>query len=292
MNNLPDLVLKAFDGKNWLTAERPSDWKQQNGHLIRRGLVIDVETSGMIAGADQIIEIALLPFSFDRENGDLIEVEAPYSALQQLREDSPPLSKFVKQLTGLTDEKLKGHSIDTEKCDSMIAESDLVIAHNASFDRPFLDRLCNASKEKVWACSCNQIDWMSKGFRTKALELLTYRHGFYCCSHRALADVQATLHLITHIDRQTGKTYLNELLETARIPSFLVEAIDAPFDRKDLLKNRGYRWQTKPKVWTKTLQSEEETGKEMDWLKENIYVEKGHNPARISEIPIKSRFSN
>ena len=45
--------------------------------------------------------------------------------------------------------------------------SQLCVAHNASFDRAFLDRYLDGSKTKVWACSINDINWIERGFTNK-----------------------------------------------------------------------------------------------------------------------------
>ena len=34
-----------------------------------------------------------------------------------------------------------------------VSNSDIILAHNASFDRAFMDRYLPLSKDKIWACS-------------------------------------------------------------------------------------------------------------------------------------------
>ena len=40
----------------------------------------------------------------------------------------------------------------------------------------------------------------------------------------------------------SGDLVLNTLLRNARLKSFRVWAVGSSFDKKDLLKNRGYKW--------------------------------------------------
>jgi len=42
---------------------------------------------------------------------------------------------------------------------------------------------------------------------------------------------------------ETGATALKVLLESAREPSLRVWATGSPFESKDVLKTRGYRWE-------------------------------------------------
>jgi DNA polymerase III subunit epsilon len=51
----------------------------------------------------------------------------------------------------------------------------LVIAHNADFDRRFLERRVPAFATKHWACSRSDIDWKAEGIRSSALELSPIR---------------------------------------------------------------------------------------------------------------------
>ena len=45
------------------------------------------------------------------------------------------------RLTGITDAMLAGQRINLDAVEAFIEQADLVIAHNAGFDRPFCERL-------------------------------------------------------------------------------------------------------------------------------------------------------
>ena len=93
---------------------------------------------------------------------------------------------------------IRNHTIDWNHVHNIINDSDIIVAHNAQFDRGFLDRYLPVSKEKLWACSHRDIDWLNRGFVKQSLELLSIWHGFYYESHRAMNDVDALIHLLTH----------------------------------------------------------------------------------------------
>jgi DNA polymerase-3 subunit epsilon len=61
------------------------------------------------------------------------------------------------------------------------------------------------------------------------------------------------------------------LLDKARSPDIKVWAINAPFDNKDKLKERAYRWDGDRKTWHRTL-ANEELAEEVDWLRTEVYA--------------------
>ena len=80
------------------------------------------------------------------------------------------------------------------------------------------------------------------------------------------------------------------LLTNARRPEIKVSALGSPFESKDALKERGYRWNADDKVWATSV-AKQDLEAEVSWLKENIYRGKGIRLAQ--EIMTgKNRFSN
>lgn len=244
-----------------------TEWMKQNNDLLRKGVVLDVETTGLNQSEDSIIEIGLRQFLFNKDNGDVLGLGKSYSSFQ---DPGRPLSKEIIDLTGITDEMVAGHAIDWNEVSKQLEEAQVVIAHNASFDRPFIDKKSKTSTERVWACSFKQIDWSKKGFTSSKLELLNIYHGFFTDSHRAINDVDALLYLLSLSTESDPKPYLSELLTNARRPMTQVIASSAPFESKDHLKGRAYRWDNTNRFWTKTI-FKDELSTEMTWLEELVY---------------------
>lgn len=261
------LTLQKFSGEFSVSPEFTQDWIATNWSHLSTGLAFDVETTGLDVAADKIIEIGVTQFKFDRRSGHVVKIEATYSGLEDPQE---PLAEDIKKVTHLTDAMLKGQQIDWENVSQLFKTSDLIIAHNAAFDRGFADRKIPSSKEKVWACSCHQIDWLSKGFVGKGLTMLCISHGYFYESHRALTDANALLYLLTMVEKSTGKPYLHELLEEARKPLVQIVASSSPFETKDLLKRRGYRWNGGIKAWFCVVEEAKEQT-EVKWLEETVY---------------------
>ncbi|WP_240960095.1 exonuclease domain-containing protein [Novosphingobium olei] len=126
----------------------------------RVGVAIDVETTGLDSSTDRIIELAVQRFRYDLA-GRIVEVGQP----RVWREDPErALDPVITRLTGLTDDMLKGQVIDDEMALEILTSADLIVAHNAGFDRPFVDKRLPGVAGKAWACSLTEPDWLDLGF--------------------------------------------------------------------------------------------------------------------------------
>jgi len=215
----------------------------------RLGLLLDLETTGLDPLQHEIIEIAMLPFTYGLA-GTVYAVGEPFS---RLRQPSQPIPPAITALTGLTDAMVAGQSIGPAEVAQFVAPAALVIAHNANFDRRFAEAFCGAFVTKPWACSLKQVDWAAEGFEGSKLGYLAMRHGLFFDGHRAVHDCHATLQVLARPLLRSGVTGLARLLETARQASWRIWAADAPFQHKDTLKARGYRWNgeanDQPRAW-------------------------------------------
>ncbi len=259
-------------------------WVQDNQNLIRFGAVLDVETTGLNQESDEIIELAVRQFIFNKETGEILASTKSYSSFS---DPGFPIPPEIQNITGINDEMVQGQSINWEDVDTLLNECQIIIAHNARFDRPFIDKKSKVSPDKAWACSLKQIDWAAKGFTSSKLELLNIYHGFFTGSHRAINDVDALIYLVSLPDDQNKTPYLLELITNARRLTTQVVAIGAPFESKDLLKVRGYQWDNVNRYWNKII-FKDDVNSEQQWLEENAY----HGPFRglCRDIPLTDAF--
>lgn len=227
---------------------------------------LDTETTGLDTAVCEIIELGYQIVEFD-SLGNLYRV---LEVQNFLNEPEGVISAEVTAVTGIVFEDVKGHHIDWEFVAAQMADVQLIVAHNAGFDRPIVERYHQVFSQKIWGCSVAQIDWLAlTSVGSKSQEFLCWKIGqFFYDAHRAIDDVQALTQLLSSKIGETGQTALGALLPTVRTAKSMVKAVGAPFEIKDLLRNRGYRWNPDARVWQKVL-DDAELQDEMAWLISN-----------------------
>jgi DNA polymerase-3 subunit epsilon len=241
-----------------------------DGTATKIGIILDIETTGLDHAADEIIELGMVKFTFSGD-GCVFEVVDELSAL---REPTMPIPAAVTELTGITAEMVVGQRIDVEKVEPFIADAVLVIAHGAAFDRPFCEALLPAFVDKHWACSNTEVDWQARRHRGSKLTYLLNDFGLFYEGHRALDDCYALLEVLAATTPHAVGTGLGALLQTARKATVRIWAPAAPFEHKDMLKARGYRWSDgsgeAPRAWWKDVE-QATADAELAFLRERVY---------------------
>lgn len=234
-------------------------------------VIVDVETTGLDPAKEEVIELGMVAFAYG-EDGTLSDVLGSYS---HLRQPSVPISAEITRITGITADMVAGQVLDLAEIARFIAPAALVIAHNARFDRPFCERLLPAFETKAWACSASQVEWAGFGFEGVKLGYLVGQCGWFHNGHRAVDDCQALLAVLGAPLKEAQGHAFSRLIETARLSSFRIWAEGAPFDMKDILKARGYRWNDgsdgRPRSWWIEV-GEEAREAEIAFLRREIYL--------------------
>jgi len=245
----------------------------------RIGIFLDTETTGLDVESDKVIELAMVPFEFDAA-GNIYRLLPEYNSFN---DPGMPIPEIAKQITGITDDMVQGQSIDVAAVKKLLSDAAIVIAHNARFDRPFCESLLDEFKDISWGCSIADINWLEEGLAGASLEFLAYKYGFFFEGHRAAIDCQAGIEILSRTLPQSGEPVLKHLLEQARRTTIRLWAEGAPFDKKDDLKKRGYRWSPgehgKRKAWYTDLQ-EDMLDDEMLYLNTHIYSK------AVAELPM------
>lgn len=226
--------------------------------------VLDCETTGTDHETDRIIELALQRV-YVSADGRIVLTGQPRSWLE---DPGVPISPEITRITGLTDDDVRGQTIAESEARFVISSADVVLSHNAGFDRPFVEKRLGLSG-LAWACSLNDIDWRKVGFEGRSLSQLLWQCGWFYEAHRASSDVNALLHLLDHF-LSSGTTVLREVLERAKLPSWAIDAVGAPFSSRGALKARGYRWDPAVRFWWREV-SDEALQDELAWVASQIY---------------------
>lgn len=200
-------------------------------------VVLDFETTGMSPDqGDRAIEIGAVK----------LEAGVVVDRFQCLMNPGIRVNGFIEDLTGITNAMLK----QAPPCEAVMDEfSDFVgdsnlVAHNASFDRRFLDAECNRISriyKGEFACSMLAARRVYPDAPDHKLgTLVTYNHlpntGTF---HRALADAEMTAHLWLGMLDDINNEYCIERIpfslmqalsrvSKASVPGFLGRWIDPP----------------------------------------------------------------
>jgi len=63
----------------------PEKFNNSLGGMIKRAVVVDVETTGLSTENDDVIQLAILPFDYEVENGRILTIHKTH-AFEALRE--------------------------------------------------------------------------------------------------------------------------------------------------------------------------------------------------------------
>ena len=268
----------------------PDVFNEESSKNLKRGLFVDVETTGLSHQDDEIIELAMLPFDYDSESCEIHQVYNQ-QAFSKLREPSRSIPESITQINGITNEMVEGHKIEAEEVEEIVKECVFIIAHNAGFDRPMLEKLFKCFEDKAWSCSVNGVDWKNEGFPSAKLEAIGNHYGWFFDQHRGLADCEAGVAVLAQKLPLSGQRVLESVRNHAMKNYSLIRAIDFPRDKTQLLKARRYRWRPfnlpNGGCWWISTESPEE---ELKWLEETSM-----NPRSqfyCTEIPPNKRYSD
>lgn len=290
---------------------------------LRTLLVLDTETTGLDATRDKVIELALLRVTVDADTGRPVGAVQVYDGLE---DPGMPVPPAITDITGITTDMVRGQRLDEARVAELMQGVDLVVAHNAGFDRPFVEGRLPAFARLAWACSWADVDWKALGQGSAKLESLALACGWFYDAHRAETDCHALLAVLTQpvarfavgghatatppvptasgdeglhaqqpqVGSQTpspSPTLLNTLLDAAGQTHHKLQATGAPFDAKDALKARGYRWDGTQRVWGTVLRSEAALTAELAWLAEAVYGGRSTR-VRVESLDARQRYAN
>jgi DNA polymerase-3 subunit epsilon len=259
------------------------------GQTTKTGILLDVETTGLDTARDEVIELAMVKFTYLPDD----RIARLTGVFSSFNEPESPIPAEITDLTGITDEMVLGHWIDQEAVAAFAADAVIVIAHNANFDRRFVERYWSLFEQKAWACSATEVEWRKHGFDGSRLGYLLAGVGLFHQAHRAIDDCHALIEILASDLPKLSRSGLAVLLERARRKTMRIWAEQSPFELKDELKKRGYRWNDgtdgRPRSWYIDVdEANQET--EIEFLRMTVYL-RDVQP-RVQAMSAINRFSN
>lgn len=256
----------------------------------RIGFCLDTETTGLDHSQDKVIELGIVAFEYDPATAAIIRIIGGYSGFE---DPGFPLSTETTEITGITDAMVQGQAFDDEQVNRLAEQATLVIAHNAAFDRKFVESRFPAFARVPWACTVNQINWQAERISTRVLEYLLFKFGWFIHAHRALNDAEGVLGILLENLPVSGTPIFRALLDTYEGVTSKICAVGAPFDKKDVLKQRGYRWNDGAqgcKAWWISVPGDLEND-ELAWLASEVYPRGIPDGVEIGRVTAIDRFS-
>jgi DNA polymerase-3 subunit epsilon len=242
----------------------PTERPLSSAEDSRIAIIVDTETTGLDVLRDEVVEIGMIAFPYDRR-GNVGSVINTFGAMQQ---PSQAISAEISALTGISNEMLHGRTIDRTSLETFVKPASLIVAHNAAFDRPMCERLSSSFAEKPWACSATEIDWRRFGFEGTKLTYILNQFGQFHSGHRAIDDCTALFNILKAPLVGTDGSVFAEILSCARKTRYRISVV-SPYELRNALKARGYRWYPggsgRPRSWWIEASEERQT-EELNFL--------------------------
>ena len=204
-------------------------------------LILDTETTGLDPQRDRCLEVGAILFNVSARS-----VLAQQSFLLPVDSNgAEPINRIPA--AG------HGYSALTEALrwfDELLAASDVLVAHNAAFDRQWFGRDHLPAVSHPWLCSMEDLRWPAeRQLRSRpSVRDLALAYGVPVWSaHRALTDCIYLAEVFARCDD------LETMLLYGLEPRQLVRA-KVSYDERHLAREAGFRWNDPVKgAWTRRL---------------------------------------
>ncbi|MBX9839538.1 MAG: hypothetical protein K2X69_14630 [Silvanigrellaceae bacterium] len=220
-----------------------------------KALILDTETTGLDSKKDCIIEVAGILVDLNHKRIECQRSGLIYALTNQDSEKITGISQLM--LDGV-----KSAFDDPFNSIKIMAEQSLcVIAHNAEFDKSFVEArgiiLNNKNNLPLeWICSYRDINY---DIQTENKKLGTLAEAYSVDSggaHRALSDVTMLAQILFKVPNIEEQVF--SAIENKKKPEVKIISL-APFEMKEDVKKAGFRWNPNDKTWWKNIRAANES---------------------------------
>lgn len=231
-------------------------------------VIVDTETTGLNFEQADLIEVGMIAVEVDQQTGLVGRVISSYGGLEDPGVPIPPESTAIH---GITDAMVAGQKFSEAEVQAICEGADLFVAHNAGFDKPFIMRRFPWMEDTLWVCSFRELPLTQEGYSSGKLENLLQECGYFHSAHRAVEDCNALLHFLTTPLKESQRQPFEVLLQGASESLYEIAALNAPFERKDALKSKGFRWNADERVWEYVAMGFAEGKEVIEWMRTHVY---------------------
>ena len=211
-----------------------------------RLLILDTETTGLDPGSDQVIEVGAILFDVPNR-AVLSQISFLLPCRSNRAEAINGIAAVVTRLSQPWQQALAWFQ-------ALVAAADVVLAHNAAFDRQWFGHGPLPQIEKPWLCSMEDLRWPpERNLRANpSVRDLALAYGVpVWAAHRALTDCIYLAQVFERCENLEG------LLAAGLEPRQLYRA-QLPYEERHRARQAGFRWNDPvPRAWSRRLSARE-----------------------------------
>lgn len=209
-------------------------------------LILDTETSGLEPESDHCLEIGAILFDVPSR-----QVLAQMSCLLPVASNA---AEAINRIPAAVTRLPQPWKAGLDYFQTLLNAADLLVAHNAAFDRQWLGRGHLPATNLPWLCTMEDIRWpRDKQLRSRPSVrdlALAYEIPVWA-AHRALTDCVYLAEVFRRCDQ------LEQLIEQGMEPRTLMRA-QISYDDRQLAREAGFRWNDPVKgAWSRRLSRRE-----------------------------------
>ena len=212
------------------------------GDAARTLLIVDTETTGLDPQLDQCLEVGVILFDVPGR-----QVLAQQSFLLPVQTNA---AEAINHIPASATQLPQPWRPALDYLQSLLDAADVLVAHNAAFDRQWFGLGHLPSTDKRWLCSMEDMRWPADRqlrMRPSVRDLaLAYEIPVWA-AHRALTDCIYLAEVFRRCDD------LEQLIERGLEPRHLMCA-QVSYDERHLARDAGFRWNEPVKgAWARRL---------------------------------------
>ncbi len=245
---VPEMSSKINDSSSeeLLRSEKLNELKKEVRKSPSTLLILDTETTGLEVDKHKCLEIGAILFDVRHRS-----VLAQQSFLLPVEtNDAESINRIPAVITRLPQPYKEGIVFFK----SLVAVADVILAHNAEFDRKWFGVGELPTISKPWICSMEDIVWpKDRNLKNRpSVRDLALAYGIPVWNaHRALTDCVYLAEVFMRCNN------LDDLLAQALEPRRLVKA-EISYEQRNLAKEAGFRWNDPiPRAWSRKLSDRE-----------------------------------